>query len=425
MKDITEYAMEVITKRAPVWAAAMAGRTKVFTGDVPTAHVEGGGGRFKIVVSPRLAASPDLEFVLLHEIAHIFRSDLKSMHKHQAMAQQINIAADCIINDSLINLGVPKPAGDICWGKDIYKMDCTGKSINQLLDLKQQGGEGKETAPGNVTAEGEEAVSEEGEAGEEEGDHNKGGSNMGEMGLGLDPVLHKQLKPMAHSIAAYARSMFFETGFKSNNMVTKLDWRKNRSAFLGRTDIAIPRTKTVVGGKERGGPLINLVLDTSGSMAPSWVATASAIATEIKQAGLDFDLWISPYSAKATNAELILDRLQKDEDYGDLMDFDTRLGGVIDKEPIKGAASRAHRCSKPHAGGADELEALARMKTKDPVVWIYIGDYHSRMNLQLHYDKNFLHVFLVDTKGYNSSSAIDGNRRILDKNLLPRWYYAL
>lgn len=435
MEDITSKAMGAIMKRAPVWAASMAGRTKVFTGDIETAHVTGGNGRFKIVINEKIANSSDLEFVLMHEIAHIFRSDLVSMNKHRHMARDINIAADCIINDTLLQMGVPKPsmADDICWGMDIYGQYCTGKSINNLLNVKKKQDDKEPSAPGDVSSKGErieEGEGEDGRPGEQQG----GGVGADEdpckiIGVGMDPIVHKEMKPLARSVAAYARSMFFERGFNSKNMVTRLDWRRNRSTFAGRNDIIIPKTTTKMGGRESGGPLVNLVLDVSGSMHCSWVATAASIAEEIERAGLDFDLWLTPLRRKARNKTAVINALLDSGkysayDYLEKMSFDgePHWGGNLDiSKPRDGGPTLGYERLGSRTRGADELAALRLFETKDPVVWIYIGDYKSQMNLEMHYQKNFLHVMISDKNEMDRDVAsING---IMEKESLPRWHY--
>jgi hypothetical protein len=432
MKEITRQAMEAIMKRAPVWAASMAGRTKVFTDEsVETALVTGGNGRFKIVVNPTIAEGPDLEFVIMHEIAHVFREDIVSMQYHPGMAQDINIAADCIINDTLLQMGVPKPVMDhqLCWGKDIYGMYCTGKSINQLLNVKQQNEAPIPTAPGSVNSKGE--STEEGEEGNVEGEEPSGGVGATDdpckiVGIGKDPIIHEEMKPMARSIAAYARSQFFETGFKSNNMVTRLDWRRNRSAFAGRNDIVIPRSKTSVGGKEYGGPLINLVLDVSGSMRPSWVATAAVIAEEIEEAGLDFDLWLTPVRRKAKDKHAMLKALKNgkgainnNDDLLEDMSFpdEQHWGGHVEYTQIPGGPSNVDKDPRSNPECCDELVALRCFETADPVVWIYIGDYFSTVGLKMHFQPNFLHVCMTQPGDRY------GAEKVLNDNALPRWFY--
>lgn len=445
MEEITSQALAAIMRRAPVWAASMAGRTKVFTGDPMggKAHVEGSDGRFKIIVHPDVAANPiDLEFTLLHEIAHIFRRDLVSMHKHQHQSQEINIAADCIINDTLVSMRVPAPsfAKNGCWGQDIFGFNCAGKSINELMKTKDaqeklQNGKGKESKPGNADPNGEKVEESDGQGGtkltEEHGGVGAGEDPCEEHRLGVDPVIHSNLKPMATSMAAYARSMFFEKGFKSKNMVTRLDWRRNRSAFAARNDVVIPRTKTTVGGNERGGPLVNLVLDVSGSMSPTWVATAAAIATEIEAAGLDFDLWLTPIRRKAKDPKQVLKALQTNKHVYDMceeMSFprEQHWGGNLTQftKSVKGGPSNGfigkHMDDAKMTQSADELFALRCFETEDPVVWVYVGDYQSCIGLDMHYAPNFLHCMLIGDKITSYQKPV---KEIMEREQLPRWFY--
>lgn len=440
MREITTKAMETIMSRAPVWAASMAGRTKVFTDpDVPTAYVTGGDGRFKIVVNDKIADSPDLEFVLLHEIAHIFREDGASMQRHKHLTEKINIAADCIINDSLVDLGLPRPSfeKDICWGRTVFKRNCVGVSINSLMNvtIDESDASKKSTAPGNVDSNGNELSpsSQGGGTTEERGtERNRGsGEDLSHVsGLGKDPIIHTETLTVAKSVAAYAKKMFFPPGFKSKNVGTKTDWRKNRSAFSGRTDIVIPRTTIGEYGNERSGPLINLVLDTSGSMNQSWVATASVMAGEIRKAGLDFDLWISPGRLKAKCPEKALDALQTGEGLTGLVETASFPGkshsyGEACFTPEKGRPSGVERHPDGQNEGADELDALSMMETGDPVLWVYIGDYWSRMNRKMHFKPNFLHVLMSDGRheANHPKDPIHMNYEAMKKHHLPHWVY--
>lgn len=432
MEDITAKSIDSIMKIAPVWATSLAGRTKVFLDpDCPTAVVSGGGGRFKIVVNPSLDNTVDLPFVIMHELAHIFRKDLKSMEKYPAMAQDINVAADCIINDSLVKIGIRKPsiAGNMCWGKDIYKMDCSSKSINELLKIKiDPSNYSMASAPSGVSEEGksEEEQAEQGQKEEATGGVGADKYLNSHIGVGKDPIIHEDLKPMARSIAAYARRMFFEQGFKSKNLSVKNDWRRNRSAFASRNDIVIPRQTVGEAGNERQGPLINMVLDCSGSMDQSWVATAALIADEIHTAGLDFDLWITPVRRKAYNPRAYLKQmLEGGQRYEGLSE--TSFGGTmshrhLDEDNLpRGVPSGAKKHpTYDNNQGADELEALSLFETLDPVVWIYIGDYHSRMDRELHFRPNFLHVPLVDN---NPTGATKSCRKLMTDLGLPNWTY--
>jgi hypothetical protein len=430
VNDITSHAIRTIMGRAPIWATHLAGRTRVFVDpDCPTAYVTGGGGRFKIVVNDKIANSPDLEFILLHEIAHIFRADLSSMEKYPELAPQINVAADCIINDSLVDLGVPKPKElehQICWGKDIYKKDCSKSSINELLKFStKEKDQQKATKPGDVDENGHK-VGEDGTEMEGEPSVGTDADMSGKIGLGGSPAHYEQAKQLARSLAAYARRMFFEQGFKSKNMSSKNDWRRNRSSFAGRSDVVIPRTTYGAAGNERQGPLVNLVLDVSGSMNETWVKTAATIAEEISNAGLDFDLWLTPIRQRARNPKRALRKLSESGgtynsglDKEDLypQSFPTvRHHRDLKSGPLPGAPSNA-RGEANQGTGADELFAVGFMETLDPVVWIYIGDYQSTIGFDLHFAHNFLHVPICDPRYQESSITVLDNKR------LPRWKY--
>lgn len=426
MKDITSQAMGVLMKHAPVWAASMAGRTKVFISDeTPTAHVTGSNGRFKIVINPKLKR--DMPFILMHEVAHIFRADIISMKNNQHLAREINVAADCIINDSLKKMKIPITTSTsemVCWGKDIYEMDCSTKSINDLMKItpnKKQMQKAQPSEPGKVTSDGEPVNGEAaaGEGGESEKDGKRGGGVgddfSGYIGLGGGQV-HGDPKQLARSVVAYARRMFFEKGFKSKNMSTKYDWRRNRSAFASRQDIVIPRTTVGEYGHNTEGPLVNLVLDTSGSMDASWVATAAVIAREVGKAGLDYDLWLTPSTQKAKNPEKVLEALIN--------------GGAIQdhlEEPTRyqegGPRPSRNKEIKRIGVGANELREIINFKTEDPVVWIYVGDYKSDMRYELFLDANFLHIPMLGHEGLAGDAWSKPIFEEMHKRSLPRWFY--
>lgn len=410
MKDITQQSMTQVMRYAPVWAASMAGRTKVFVTDTPTAHVTASGGRFKIEINEKFKDDP---FVLLHEIAHIFRNDIESMRRYPHMQDKINVAADCIINDGLVKAGVP--ASDWlrengCWGKDIYKRDCSRLSINSLMNVEiPPDAAEKASEPSEAGADGEAKgadESQQGEAGEEEAGEKEGdtGDNPEDyIGLGGLQTFDDP-KVLARGVAGYVRRMLFPTGFKSRNMDTKMDWRRNRSSFAGRSDIVIPRlTRGEVGHTYRG-PLINLVLDNSGSMNNKWVQTAAVIAQEISNARLDYDLWLTPSRRKSTNPRKTLDYLLG-ERYVDISckgrshrNCANAYPGRSDHHLDKGKPRPSRR--GPHTAekmpGADELRALAFFETEDPIAWIYIGDYQSSLDYEFMLLPNFIHVPIAE-----------------------------
>ncbi len=432
MEDITAEAMDILMAHAPVWAASMAGRTKVFISDeTPTAYVTGSNNRFKIVINPSMR--PSLAFVLMHEVAHIFRNDITSMKKNEHLATKINIAADCIINDSLKKMGIkPKKAVEEigCWGKDLYGFDCSEKSINDLMKVEPKESENAPSAPGNVTPSGqpyeeEQAGEGAGEGGEEEGTKGVGDDFSGHIGLGGGDV-HNDPKNLARSVVSYAKRMFFEAGFKSKNMSTRYDWRRNRSAFAGRHDVVVPRTTVGEYGHNTEGPLVNLVLDTSGSMDQSWVKAATVIASEIGASGLDYDLWLTPSRRKARNPKKLLaalcDSKYNVEEYLE-PERKTYFGRLEDR--IKPYPSRAIPLNRSIGSGANELREIAYFDTEDPVVWIYVGDYLSTMDYELFLDKNFLHVPMV-SKG--SAGGDRWSKVVFDTmkaKSLPRWFYTV
>lgn len=430
MKDITGEAMDTLMKYAPVWAASMAGRTKVFISEeTPTAHASGSNGRFKIVINPKLKG--DMPFILMHEVAHIFREDIQSMRKNPAIGKEINVAADCIINDSLKAMKIPM-TNDIrkmaCWGQDFYQRDCSKMSINSLMKIKQsESASVSPSEPGAVTPGGQSAE-DEGRGGEDETEGTEtggvGDDLSGYVGLG-DNTMFGDPKQLAHSVVAYARRMFFEAGFKSKNMSTKYDWRRNRSAFATRTDVVIPRTTVGEYGHNTEGPLVNLVLDVSGSMHSSWVSTASVIAREIGKAGLDYDLWLTPSRRKARNPEAVLDALEKGVWIGDMNDVlhDISNHGKRLDERVRPHTSRDKPIEKI-GHGANELREIVYFHTEDPVVWIYVGDYCSSIDYELFLDKNFLHIPMVD--GGSSSNRLWTNDVFdeMKRRSLPRWFYS-
>jgi len=431
MQDITSEAMDTLMRHAPVWAASMAGRTKVFISDeTPTAHVTGNNGRFKIVINPKLVH--DMPFVLMHEVAHIFRKDITSMEKNKHLAREINVAADCIINDSLIGMGITASTSTremACWGMDIYKKDCSNRSINDLMKIKppeEKLSEAVEKAsePSSATPEGETYVEEfESEDASEKKSEVKGVGDdfSGYIGVGGGQV-HTDAKTVARSVVSYARRMFFEAGFKSKNMSTKYDWRRNRSAFASRQDVVIPRTTVGEYGHNSEGPLVNLVLDTSGSMNESWVATAAMIAKEISTAGLDYDLWLTPSRRKAKRPDKVLAGLIEGTSVNHLLHEASNTRKLF-QDRVGPTPSRAIYLREPLGHGANELREIAWFNTEDPVVWIYIGDYCSSVEFELFTDKNFLHVPMIPVGERNGNSWTRGTFQNFEEMSLPRWFF--
>lgn len=437
--EITSKAIDVINSVAPVWAAELAGRAKFFIDDeTETAYVTNTEHGMKIAVNSKFVDKPGFAFVLMHEMAHVFRNDLTSMQNNPSRANDINIAADCIINDTLEHIGIKPPRSiNICKGIDIYGMNCMKKSINSLINVDKQS-EVSPSTPNNsgfdddnndsTNASGDNHKSESNGS-----DNNHGSDNPdGYIGLGKDPFIHTDIQSMSRSICRYARNSFFSKGFKSKNFSAKNDWRRNRSTFATRTDVRIPSTTYGEAGNDREGPLICLVLDTSGSMSQPWVATAAKIAEEIKSAGLDFDLWLTPSRHKAKNPDKVIYNLQNKiaisaddlepasyasvRDSFDFFESTKHCIDIVKRRPRD--SDPEPDASKRSDFGANELDALGVFDTDDPVVWIYIGDYHSKMRRKMFTNKNFLHVVML---GNDISGATRRNVKIMKKHSLPRW----
>lgn len=142
---------------------------------IPTAGVAWDGDKKKIIFlfNPnfleRIKGNMDeLKFTIIHECSHIFRSHIflirdelekmKKLNKTNGEMRQfqrkINIAADCVVNDSLVNLyDLPKVFTDakkikIFYGQETVGVDCedlTAMDVYYLLpeDQQQQQQEGQ------------------------------------------------------------------------------------------------------------------------------------------------------------------------------------------------------------------------------------------------------------------------------------------
>ena len=439
--EITSKAIQEINKVAPVWAAELAGRAKFFADDtVDTAYVTNAEEGMKIVVGSKWVNDPGFLFILMHEMAHVFREDLISMQNNQNESEKINVAADCIINDTLVKLGIKAPLGiSMCFGQNTYGFDCSDKSINQLVNHEQKN-QSQPSAPQNSGFDPGDASPSSSDSSSGNDQNNKsdtknsqshGESNPdGYIGLGKDPIMHTDIGALSRSVCKYARSAFFSKGFKSKNFSSKNDWRRNRSSFATRTDVRIPSTTFGESGNDREGPLVCLVLDTSGSMSKSWIATAAKIAEEIKNAGLEYDLWLTPSRRKAKDPDKVIWMLQNDmRNIGNVLEKES-FPGYIDTYDLSAENITTNLGKRPSNAkletrsgfysnfGANELDAVGMFETDDPVVWIYIGDYHSKMRRRMFMDKNFLHVVML---GDGVTGATSRNVAIMRKQSLPRW----
>lgn len=171
---------------------------------------------FMFMFAPSFLAQLNLEetaFILAHETMHILlnhlklsesfvdrdiyyklkekseknkrfdKSELVEWVKQQQNAMRFNIAADCVINDYLVNAGM-HPVKGLMRGQDKVGMDCSYLTVSEvydkLLDQAQQecpscGGTGKKPKDDE---EGEKDKGDQGESdsGQDQGDENQDGS---------------------------------------------------------------------------------------------------------------------------------------------------------------------------------------------------------------------------------------------------------
>ena len=128
---------------------------------VPTAAVGLSGGKIVCRFNPEFAETLSVEEIagtLAHETLHVLRADL--LDDRFADHKRHNIAADCIINDTLRHFGVSLPDGAV-YGLDTIGIDTRGMDTAAVYELLADDSEpGEDTEPGNDDSDLKAAISD-------------------------------------------------------------------------------------------------------------------------------------------------------------------------------------------------------------------------------------------------------------------------
>lgn len=153
-----------------------------FDASVPTAAVylptdKSKGSEFNFIFNPTFFAMLDVEersFVMGHETMHVLLNHLMLLRKGKESGKfpnmrKFNIAADCVINDYLVSMGLePGRLADFgAFGPNIVGYDCANATVGEVyLDIPD-------------ADESEDGKGEEGEGEEGEGQPGQGGGGSG------------------------------------------------------------------------------------------------------------------------------------------------------------------------------------------------------------------------------------------------------
>lgn len=145
-----------------------------WNGSIPTAAVAlPGKGQtikddFRFMFNPVFAAlleEDELAFVAAHETMHILLNHLALLDRGKQRGrfsdpQKFNVAADCVINDYLVSMGLnPGRVRDYgMFGPDVVGYDCSNATVSEVyVDVPDnpQGGDGSENQSGGASGSGE------------------------------------------------------------------------------------------------------------------------------------------------------------------------------------------------------------------------------------------------------------------------------
>lgn len=150
---------------------------------------------FKFLFNPKFAETlptEDMAFILAHETMHVVLNHLKlftgfvNMKKDTPQEIEykrsiLNIAADCVINDYLVNFGMQAPEG-LCQGEPIVGYNCANATVTEVYrDLKKECDKQVQQmqcntcgGSGEVPDQQGSGQSDEGDEGDQEGDGSGG-----------------------------------------------------------------------------------------------------------------------------------------------------------------------------------------------------------------------------------------------------------
>lgn len=104
--------------------------------------------QFKYLFNPVFADkvlqdNEELAFVMAHETMHVLLNHLKLAQKFKGEEQKFNIAADCVINDYLVSMGLRAPDG-LMMGEKVVGYNCANSTVSEVFkdvpDQPQDGG---------------------------------------------------------------------------------------------------------------------------------------------------------------------------------------------------------------------------------------------------------------------------------------------
>jgi predicted metal-dependent peptidase len=142
---------------------------------------------FHFLFNPEFAKqlTPEtMGFILAHETLHVVLNHLK-LSKRFKDPQRFNVAADCVINDYLVNMGL-MPIEGLCRGENIVGYNCANATVSEVyadvkpMSCEKCGGTGqKQDGSGDP-------CDECGGTGQAQGDGDQGG--YGQYGGGAKPI---------------------------------------------------------------------------------------------------------------------------------------------------------------------------------------------------------------------------------------------
>lgn len=256
-------------------------------------------GDFSFMFNPKFAESLDdagRAFIMSHEAMHVVRNDMRFMaDPSYEDKKRLNIALDCIVNDTLRNAGMETLPE--AWHGDRAEIgDCEGRPVREVYDLLKKDDEGK--ADGDADSDGDSDDSDDTREPKPHDDHSGWNEKMADAAeehskSGDDDAGTKAIEndeegnptggydPTHGSVHAtdIVRMNFPKLfGMMDPDMVdsygftyaTRADWRKPRRSLAGlHGKVMLPskrdnRDEMTMGSKK---PQILVAIDNSGSVS--------------------------------------------------------------------------------------------------------------------------------------------------------------
>lgn len=154
------FLTHVLNMGKPEWT------TQIKTAAVALPMTGGDLAQFSYVFNPvfaQLLEPEEFAFVEAHETLHVLLNHLKLLESGKKKGkfkdpQKFNVAADCVINDYLLSMGLEagRLRDMLCFGPDIVKYDCSNATVSEVyLDIPDQMGEGGDQEGGGDAGEGQ------------------------------------------------------------------------------------------------------------------------------------------------------------------------------------------------------------------------------------------------------------------------------